>query len=85
MPSFSFQVDRVYQVKAPFSVHPDAGLMGEPFTVDAGATVVYRGVVELGATQRHVFDLGEGRKGYSRERRQFEDALVEDYGALLKA
>lgn len=85
MPSFSFQVDRVYQVKSAFAVHPDPGLMSEPFNVEAGATVVYRGVVELGGTQRHVFDLGEGRKGYSRERKQFEDALVEDYGALMKA
>ena len=85
MPSFSFQVDRVYQVTAAFSVHPDPGLMGEPFSIEPGTTLVYRGVVELGATQRHVFDLGEGRKGYSRERAQFEGALAEDYGALLKA
>lgn len=85
MASFSFQVDRVYAVGASFTVHPDPGLMGEPYSIEAGTRIVYRGVVELGGTQRHVFDLGEGRKGYSRERSQFENALAEDYDALLRA
>jgi hypothetical protein len=85
MPSFTFQVDRVHRVTAPITLHPDPGLMSEPFTVEPGQTVVYRGVVELGGTQRHAFDLGEGRRGYSRDRAQLVPALAEDYDALMQA
>lgn len=90
MATFSFQVDRVFQVLAPLTLHPDVGLMSEPFKLEAGARVVYRGVVELGGSQRHVFDVvsaagaSERQKGYSRDRAQLERGLAEDYDALIK-
>lgn len=85
MTHFNFVVDRVYRVTAPLTVHPDVGLMSNPFTVDAGTTIVYRGLVELGGTSRYVFDLGEGKKAFTRDRAQLLPALAEDYDALLKA
>ena len=91
MATFSFQVDRVHQVVKPLTVHPDVGLMSEPFTLDAGATVVYRGLVELGGTERHVFELlapagplQAGQKAYTRDRAQLEAGLTEDYGELIR-
>lgn len=84
MASFNFQVDRVHKATSPLTLHPDVGLMSEPFTVEAGTALVYRGLVEIGGTSRHVFDLGEGRSGYSRDRAQLSAALVEDYNELIR-
>ncbi|MEB3195648.1 MAG: hypothetical protein VKP62_00440 [Candidatus Sericytochromatia bacterium] len=85
MPIFNFQVDRLYHVTEALTLHGDPGLMGEPFTVESGARLVYRGLVELGGTARHVFDLGEGRKGYSRDRSALEVSLRQDLDALMQA
>lgn len=85
MSKFNFHVDRVHKVGAPLTLHSDAGMMTEPFTVAAGATVVYRGLVEIGGTNRYVFDLGEGKKGYTRDRAALEATLSEDYDALMQA
>ncbi len=85
MSKFNFTVDRVHNVIKPLTFHSDAGTMTEPFTVAAGTTVVYRGLVEIGHTARYVFDLGEGKKGYTRDRAMLEAGLAEDYDALLKA
>lgn len=84
MATFNFQVDRVYKVLKPFAVHPDSGLMSEPFTLEPGTTAVYRGLVEIGGSDRFVFDLGEGKKAYTRDRASFETALEEDFGELIR-
>ncbi len=91
MATFNFQVDRVYQVTKPLTVHPDVGLMSEPFTLEPGTQVVYRGLVELGGSERHVFDAlagaglpAEVKKAYTRDRAQLEAALAEDYDALIQ-
>lgn len=84
MATFNFQVDRVYKATKPLAVHPDVGLMGEPFTIEPGAQVVYRGLVEIGGSARHVFDLGEGKKAYSRDRAQLEVSLEEEFGELIR-
>jgi hypothetical protein len=82
---FHFHVDRVYRVTQAVSVHPDPGLMSDPFTLDAGTTVVYRGLVELGGTERFVLDLGNGKKGYSRNRENLESSLSQDLDSLMRA
>jgi hypothetical protein len=91
MAKFTFQVDRVHKVVQPFTVHSDVGLMTEPFELAAGTQVVYRGLVEIGGTDRYVFQLaddagalGEGKKVYTRDRASFENALEEDFGALIR-
>lgn len=87
MATFNFQVDRVHKVTKPLPVHPDVGLMSEPRTLEAGTAVVYRGLVQLGGTDRHVFDVqgGEERQRvYTRDRAALETSLEEDYGALIR-
>lgn len=85
MSKFNFTVDRVCNVTKAITFHGDAGLMTEPFTVEPGTTVVYRGTVEIGHTARFCFDVGEGKKGYTRDRAALEAGLAEDYDALMKA
>lgn len=85
MSQFHFHVDRVAQTTQALNLHPDPGLMSEPFTLEAGASVVYRGTVELGGSERFVLDLGEGRKGYTRDRKSLEQGLVQDLNTLMKA
>jgi hypothetical protein len=82
---FHFHVDRVYVLQEPLTMHPDPGLMSDPAVVDAGSKVIYRGVVELGGTDRFVFERESGQKGYTRDRKSLEKSLIQDLDALLRA
>lgn len=91
MATFNFQVDRVYKVTKPLSVHPDVGLMSEPSTLEPGARAVYRGLVEIGGSDRHVFEVlpaeggeGTGKKAYTRDRAKIEVSFAEEYGELVR-
>lgn len=83
MPKFNFQVDRAYRVLTPFKLSPTVELMGEPFEPAVGQDVIYRGLVEIDHKARHVFVV-DGRKGYTIERAQFENALEERLDELVQ-
>lgn len=90
MPAFNFQVDRQHKVLNDLRCYSNAELSGEAFTVPAGSTLVYRGLVELDGTPRYAFDWaaeaeGATRKAYSKDRTLLESGLQEDYDALMKA
>lgn len=83
MAKFSFVVDREYQVVNPLQFYGNWDLKGETFGVQPGDKVVYKGVVELAGSVRYHF-LVEGKKAYAQDRALLEDALSENYDALIQ-
>lgn len=82
MAHFTFHVDREHTLVAPITFHPDVTLKGEPFTLQPGDAVIYRGLIEIDGHPRWTFFLPDGRKAFTQSREQLEQGLVENYDAL---
>ena len=83
MAKFTYMVDRVYNVVEPVTVYPDVELKGEPFTLNPGDTLVYRGVIELGGKGRYTFDHN-GRKAFCPDRTALDKGLEENFDELVR-